>query len=94
MLYPRCRGLLVYDHFSDLREEAGSMCAAARCINCGNIEDSAVRFNRLHPPAAKRAIARGMVRNVVLLRPQSRGIARCDLTALWRLCAAVGYPLA
>jgi len=71
MLCHRCRGLLVYERFSDLREEAGSMSPAARCINCGYIEDSVVRFNRLHPPAAKRSIPRRIVKNVVLLSPQS-----------------------
>jgi len=71
MLCHRCRGLLVYERFSDLREEAGGMSPAARCINCGYIEDSVVRFNRLHPPAAKRPIPRRTVRNVILLRPQS-----------------------
>lgn len=72
MLCHRCRGLLVYERSSDLREEAGGTCPVARCINCGYIEDSVVRFNRLHPPAAKRSIPRRMVRNIVLLRPQSR----------------------
>ena len=71
MLCHRCRGLLVYERLSELREHAGDMCRAARCINCGYIEDSVVRFNRLHPPAEKRPIARRIVRNIVLLRPQS-----------------------
>lgn len=66
MLCHRCRGLLVFERFSDLREETGCMCTAARCINCGYIEDSVVRSNRLHPPATKRPIPRRMVRDVVL----------------------------
>ena len=37
------------------------MYLATRCINCGSIEDSVVRANRLRPPAAKRAVSRGMV---------------------------------
>jgi hypothetical protein len=57
----RCRGLLVYEILSDLREEAGCMNPTTRCINCGYIEDSVVRANRLRPPAAKRVALRGMV---------------------------------
>jgi hypothetical protein len=61
MLCQRCRGLLVHETFSDLREKTGRMCPAARCINCGFIGDSVVRANRLHPPAAKRSAPHGMV---------------------------------
>jgi hypothetical protein len=61
MLCHRCRGLLVRETFGDLREEAGCMSPATRCINCGYIEDSVVRTNRLHPPGAKRVALRGMV---------------------------------
>ena len=73
MICQRCRGLLVHETFGDLREEAGCMCPATRCINCGYIEDSVVRTNRLHPPATKRSELRGMVRRggVVFLRPHS-----------------------
>jgi hypothetical protein len=71
MICQRCRGLLVRETFGDLREEAGCMSPATRCINCGYIEDSVVRANRLHPPAAKRSVARGIVRRggVVFSRP-------------------------
>jgi len=62
MICQRCRGLLVRETFGDLREEAGCMSPATRCINCGYIEDSVVRANRLRPPAAKRMALRGMVR--------------------------------
>ena len=61
MLCHRCRGLLVRETFGDLREEAGCMSPATRCINCGYIEDSVVRTNRLHPSGAKRVAPRGMV---------------------------------
>ena len=61
MLCQRCRGLLIRETFDDLREEAASMCPATRCINCGYIEDSVVRANRLRPPAGKRSMPRGMV---------------------------------
>jgi len=54
MLCPRCRGLLVRETFGELREEAERMYSATRCINCGSIEDSVVRANRLSLPAAKR----------------------------------------
>jgi hypothetical protein len=57
----RCRGLLVLETFGDLREEAGCQCPATRCINCGYIEDSVVRANRLRPPTAKRSVPRGIV---------------------------------
>ena len=73
MICQRCRGLLVRETFGDLREEAGCMFPATRCINCGYIEDSVVRTNRLHPPATKRSELRGMVRRggVLFPRPHS-----------------------
>jgi hypothetical protein len=73
----RCRGLLVRETFGDLREEAGCMCPATRCTNCGYIEDSVVRANRLHPPAAKRSTPRGMVRKgrVVFIKTSSEEYA-------------------
>jgi hypothetical protein len=73
MICQRCRGLLVRETFGDLREEAGCMCPATRCINCGYIEDSVVRANRLRPPATKRWAPRGIVRKGggVFLRPNS-----------------------
>ena len=61
MLCQRCRGLLVRETFDDLRVETGRMCLATRCINCGYIEDSVVRANRLRPPAARRSAPHGMV---------------------------------
>ena len=48
--------------FDGLSQEADIMCLATRCINCGSIEDSVVRANRLHPPAEKRAVPRRMGR--------------------------------
>jgi len=70
MLCQRCRGLLVREIFGDMREETARICPATRCINCGYIEDSVVRANRLHPPMAQRPGVRGMVRKggVVFLR--------------------------
>jgi len=62
MLCQRCRGLLVRETFDDLRGETGYLGPATRCINCGYIEDSVVRANRLSPPEAKRSVPRGMVR--------------------------------
>jgi hypothetical protein len=58
----RCRGLLVRETFGDLREGTGCMGPATRCINCGYLEDSVMRANRLCPPAAKRAVPRMIVR--------------------------------
>ena len=73
MACQRCRGLLVRETFDGLSQEAGIMCLATRCINCGYIEDSVVRANRLHPPAAKRAVDRRMVRKgeAVLIKTHS-----------------------
>ena len=73
MFCQRCRGLLVYETFGDLRVEAGCMCPATRCINCGYIEDSVVRANRLHPPLTKRSAPRGIVRKggVVFMKAHS-----------------------
>lgn len=61
MVCQRCRGLLVRETFDGLSLEPDDLCIATRCINCGYIEDSVVRANRLHPPAVKRAVPRGMV---------------------------------
>jgi hypothetical protein len=58
----RCEGLLVYEKFDELRYGTGGLCPATRCINCGCIEDSVVRVNRLHPPMAQRMASHGMVR--------------------------------
>lgn len=62
MYCQRCKGLLVRETFDDLREGTGCMGLATRCINCGYLEDSVMRANRLCPPAAKRAVSRMMVR--------------------------------
>ena len=61
MACQRCRGLLVRETFGDVREETGYIGSATRCINCGCIEDSVVRANRLCLPAAKRSRPRGLV---------------------------------
>ena len=71
MVCQRCSGLLVRETFDSLSTEAGIMCQVTRCINCGYIEDSVVRANRLHPPAAKRAVARGMVGKGRLVSPRT-----------------------
>ena len=73
MICQRCRGLLVRETFADLREKTGCLSPATRCINCGYIEDSIVRANRLHPPAAKRAVPRGVLTKggAVFLRQHS-----------------------
>ena len=73
MICQRCRGLLVRETLGDLREEAGCMYPATRCINCGYIEDSVVRANRLRSPATRRSTPRGMVmkEGMVFVRPYS-----------------------
>lgn len=73
MLCQRCRGLLVREIFGDLRTETARACPATRCINCGCVEDSVVRANRLRHPEAKRSVPRGMVRrgSIVFLKRHS-----------------------
>ena len=77
MVCQRCRGLLVRETFDGLSPEAGNLCMTTRCINCGYIEDSVVRANRLRPPAAKRTVPRGMVRKggVVFIKTHSEECA-------------------
>ena len=50
MLCQRCKGLLIRETFRELRAEIGRMCLITRCVNCGCIEDSVVRANRLRHP--------------------------------------------
>ena len=73
MLCQRCSGLLVRETFDDLRVEAGRICMATRCVNCGYIEDAVVHANRLHPPAPKRAVPhrRAMKASGVFLRSRA-----------------------
>lgn len=66
MLCQRCRGLLVRETFSDLREEAASLYPATRCINCGYVEDAVVRLNRLRSHMEKRSAPRGLDRRGIL----------------------------
>ena len=63
MLCHRCHGLLVYERFSELREQGGDMCIAVRCLNCGCIEDSVIRFNRLHPTPTQRSTIHRIARH-------------------------------
>ena len=58
MFCQRCRGLLVRETFGDLREGKGRTGLAIRCINCGYLEDSVMRSNRLCTPATKRSVPR------------------------------------
>ena len=62
MFCQRCTGLLVRETLGNLREGTGCMGPATRCINCGYLEDSVMRANRLRPPAAKRAVPHMIVR--------------------------------
>ena len=75
MFCQRCRGLLVRETFDGLSPEAGNLCMSTRCINCGYIEDSVVRANRLHPPAVKRMVPHRIVRRgeVVFIKTHSEG---------------------
>jgi len=69
MFCHRCRGLLVYERLNDLTEQAGAICPATRCLNCGCIEDSVIRFNRLHPAATRRALPHRAPRTSIWARP-------------------------
>lgn len=62
MFCQRCKGLLVRETFGELREGTDCMSLAIRCINCGYLEDSVMRVNRLCLPSAKRAVPRMIVR--------------------------------
>jgi hypothetical protein len=59
MCCTRCGGLIVIEVFSDLREEASqAQFQGSRCLNCGSIEDTVIRANRLHPmPPARMRLA-------------------------------------
>jgi len=62
MCCTRCGGLIVIEVFSDLREEGSqAQFQGSRCLNCGSIEDTVIRANRLHPIPSKRAPLDGMV---------------------------------
>lgn len=77
MLCQRCKGLLVRETFGDLRDKTSRVCPATRCVNCGCIEDSVVRANRLRHPEAKRLVPRGMARrgSSVFIKPHSEEYA-------------------
>jgi RNase P subunit RPR2 len=62
MVCQRCKGLLVREIFAELSVESSITFLAARCINCGYIEDSVVRANRLHPPRVKQPTPRSIVK--------------------------------
>ena len=56
MVCQRCRGLLVRETFDDPNIETDSLYTAARCINCGYIEDAVVRTNRFRRSERTRVI--------------------------------------
>ena len=59
MLCQRCHGLLIPENFGELRDERWRICLATRCVNCGCIDDSVVRANRLRHPAKMVGSSRG-----------------------------------
>jgi hypothetical protein len=71
MVCQRCKGLLAREIFDDLSVEASITFPATRCINCGYVEDSVVRANRLHPPRVKPSTPRGIVKKEGVVFPQS-----------------------
>ena len=62
MVCERCRGLLVYETFDDLSIGTDALYTAARCINCGYIEDAVVRANRFRRAGKTRGPSRRRVR--------------------------------
>ncbi len=70
MACPRCGGLAVVEAFNDPIEDGSRMWfRGIRCLNCGCIEDTVIRANRLHPAPSGRIRAAGMVgggRGIVL----------------------------
>ena len=47
MTCTRCQGCMAKDHFLDLMESAESMWLAGwRCLNCGNVLDPVMEWNR------------------------------------------------
>lgn len=59
---PRCGGLVVVEAFNDFAEEGSRMWfRGGRCLNCGGIEDSVIRANRLHPPPSRRLRPAGVI---------------------------------
>ena len=44
----RCQGLMIEDHFIDMEEGGRHLWLCAwRCLNCGDVVDSAIMRNRL-----------------------------------------------
>ena len=58
----RCRGLMVCETFDDLNIATHSLYSAARCINCGCIEDAVIRTNCFRRSERTRVIPRRRVR--------------------------------
>lgn len=54
----RRRGLLVPENFCDLSVETNSLRMATRCINCGCVEDTVVRANRVRRVVTTRVVPR------------------------------------
>jgi len=61
MLCQRSRGFLVCETFDEQSSDSDSF--YTRCINCGDIEDAAVRANHIHRSMRTRAILRGVGRS-------------------------------
>lgn len=62
MVCERCRGLLVCEIFNDLNVVTNSFYIAARCINCGYIEDAVVRANRVSHSVITQTTPRRQIR--------------------------------
>ena len=63
MMCQRCSGLLVRETYGDLSDETTRLCPVTRCVNCGCMEDSVIRANRLRPQMTNRSASHRRVRN-------------------------------
>ena len=85
MACQRCRGLLVCAIFYDLSIKTNTRYNAMRCINCGYIEDSVVRANRIRMSASTQGTPGGYgqlpsAHAGIPSRSSHRTIEKTDLT--------------
>ena len=54
----RCGGFMVFDAFCDPQEkESPAEIGTTRCVNCGNLEDTIIRTNRLSSHVQRQPIS-------------------------------------
>jgi hypothetical protein len=60
---PRCEGLVVREHSTDLQAGSPSGFHWWRCVNCGMISDDVIRKNQLMPLALRMSQRQGLRMN-------------------------------